>query len=61
MTAVLTDTVTIDGRTLAPGEVFRPLPEQPDYEVMFVRLDKVTAILADCCGSWSLPLTPKEI
>lgn len=60
MTIVLTDMVRFDGRTLTPGEVFRPLADHPEYEVTFVRLDGDTITLADCCGSWSKQLTPKE-
>lgn len=60
MTTVLTDTVTFDGRTLTPGEVFRPSADHPQYEVLFVGLSGNTATFTDCCGSWSQPLTPKE-
>lgn len=61
MTTAVTDTVTFDGRTLIPGEVFRPDADHPDYEVMFVRLDGTAATFADCHGTWTAALTPKEI
>lgn len=60
MSTAVADTVTIDGRTLTPGEVFRPLADHPEYKVVFVRLDGDTITLADCCGSWSQPIPPKE-
>lgn len=59
--AVLTETVTLDGRALTPGEVFRPVREHPEYWVVFVGLSGTTATFADCCGTWSQPLTPREI
>jgi hypothetical protein len=45
--------VQYDGRTLTPGEVFRPLADHPDYEVLFVGLVGTTATFADGWGAWS--------
>lgn len=56
----LTEELMFDGWALTPGEVFRPDAERPEYEVLFVGLFGNVAAFADCCGAWTVTLTPKE-